>query len=51
MITEFLKKNKKEYYNLIMRTPLRKTLLKQLDSLWLKLQKDLDKELKLILTR
>jgi hypothetical protein len=51
MITEYLKKNKKEYYDLIMKVPKRKSLLKQIDGLWVKLEKDLDKELKLILTK
>lgn len=51
MITDFLRNNKKEYYDLIMKVPKRKSLLKQIDGLWVKLEKDLDKELKLILTK
>tara|TARA_B100000686_G_C16474140_1_gene803655 strand:+ start:63 stop:218 length:156 start_codon:yes stop_codon:yes gene_type:complete len=49
MITDYLKKNKKEYYDLIMKLPKRKNILKQMDGLWLKLEKDLDKELKQLL--
>jgi hypothetical protein len=51
MIIEFLKSNKKEYFDLIMKSSKRKSLLKQIESTWLKIEKDLDKDLKLILKK